>query len=471
MSAEQHSPGAPAPGSDTQTGNGPSRAGVVLGITIIVGLGGFLFGYDSGVISGALKFITQDFHLSAGVSGLVVSSILVGAMVGSLSSGRLSDRYGRRTIIIVAALAFVVGAVLAALAPSVAILLAARVILGLGIGAASALVPVFIAEVAPPATRGRLVAVNQLLITIGIVAAYVVGYAFTDSHNWRAMFGVGAIPALGLGIGMFFMPESPRWLLARGREGRARAVLTKLRPSAAAVEAELAEIGQVRPDHGTRLKDLAKRWMAPALIAGIGLQVLGQATGVNTVIYYAPTIFGHAGLGASTAILATVGIGIVNLVMTVVGMMLVDRIGRRRLLISGVTIMTVALVVLALTLSIAGLSDTTGLVAFICIAVYIAAVAASLDVVVFIIPSEIYPLRVRGTAMSVTLFSNWGMNFVVSLTFLTLLQALGTAGTFWLYAALCAVLVIFTLKFIPETRGRSLEEIERDFHGGTVAER
>lgn len=449
--------------TDRPEASAASRAWAVLGITIVVGLGGFLFGYDSGVISGALPFITSDFHLSALASGFVVSSILVGAMIGALGSGRLADRFGRRTVIIAAAFAFVLGAVLAGAAPSVGPLVVARLVLGLGIGAASALVPVFIAEVAPPASRGRLVAVNQLLITIGIVAAYAVGYAFTDSQNWRAMFLVGIIPAVGLGVGMLFMPESPRWLLSRGQEHRARAVLARVRP-ADSVDDELDEIRQVAPDHRGRLRDLARRWMAPALLAGIGLQVLGQATGVNTVIYYAPTIFGHVGLGASAAILATVGIGIVNMVMTIVGMSLVDRIGRRWLLMSGVAIMTLALVALALTVGIAGLSEATGVIAFICIAVYIAAVAASLDVVVFIIPSEIYPLRVRGTAMSVTLFANWGMNFVVSLTFLSLLQALGVSGTFWVYAVLCAMLVVFTARFIPETRGRSLEEIEENLH-------
>jgi sugar porter (SP) family MFS transporter len=436
-----------------------SRTGAILGITVIVGLGGFLFGYDTGVISGALSFITSDFRLSSEASGLVVSAILVGAMIGALSSGRFADRFGRRSAIIAAAGVFTAGAVLAATAPSLAALVTARVVLGLAIGAASALVPVFIAEVAPPAVRGRLVAVNQLLITIGIVAAYGVDYAFTSSHNWRAMFAVGAVPAVALGIGTLFLPESPRWLITRGHEDQARVVLARIRP-AGAVDDEIAEIRQMRPEGGVRLRELGRRWMLPALVAGIGLQILGQASGVNTVIYYAPTIFNHAGLGASAAILATVGIGVINMTMTIVGMALVDRIGRRRLLRTGVAIMTMGLVALALTVSIAGLSPTTGLIAFGCVAVYIAAVAASLDVVVFIIPSEIYPLRVRGTAMSLTLFSNWGMGFVVSLTFLPLLQSLGTAGTFWLYAALCATLVAFTAEFIPETKGRSLEQIE-----------
>jgi sugar porter (SP) family MFS transporter len=435
--------------------------GTVLGIAAVVALGGFLFGYDTGVISGALSFITTDFHLSSFTSGLVVSAILIGAMVGALSSGRVADRFGRRIVIIAAAAIFTLGAVLAALAPSAPALIAARVVLGIGVGIASALVPVFIAEVAPPAARGRLVAVNQLLITIGIVVAYAIGYAFTSSHDWRAMFALAVIPSVGLGIGMLFMPESPRWLIAKGREDEARRVLARVRPAGDA-DAEIAEIRQVRPEGAVKLRELARKWVVPALIAGVGLQILGQATGVNTVIYYAPTIFKHAGLGSSAAILATVGVGVVNMVMTVVGMNLVDRIGRRRLLLIGAAIQALALVALSVTFTIAGLSAGTGAIAFVCVVIFIAAAAACLDVVVFIIPSEIYPLGVRGTAMSVTLFANWGMGFVVSLTFLTLLQALGTAGSFWLYAALCAVLVVFTARFIPETRGRSLEEIEVD---------
>jgi sugar porter (SP) family MFS transporter len=437
--------------------------GAVMRIAAVVALGGFLFGYDTGVISGALSFITTDFHLSSFTSGLVVSAILVGAMVGSLSSGRIADRFGRRTAIIVAAAVFTLGAIFAAVAPSAPALVAARVVLGLGVGLASALVPVFIAEVAPPAARGRLVAINQLLITIGIVVAYAIGYAFTSSHDWRAMFAIAVIPSVGLGIGMLFMPESPRWLIAQGREDEARRVLARVRPAGDA-DAEIEEIRQVRPEDAVKLRELARRWVIPALVAGVGLQILGQATGVNTVIYYAPTIFKHAGLGSSAAILATVGVGVVNMVMTVVGMNLVDRIGRRRLLITGVAIQMLALVALSLTFSIAGLSASTGMIAFVLVLIYIAAAAACLDVVIFIIPSEIYPLAVRGTAMSVTLFANWGMGFVVSLTFLSLLQALGTSGSFWLYAGLCAVTVVFAARFIPETRGRSLEDIEVDLH-------
>src|ERR1700739_5028727 len=449
------------PSEKSTAGTGETRA--VIGIAAVVALGGFLFGYDTGVISGALSFITTDFHLSSFTSGLVVSAILVGAMVGALSSGRIADRFGRRPATIPAPGVFPIGAIFAAVAPSAPALVVARFVLGLGVGLASALVPVFIAEVAPPAARGRLVAVNQLLITIGIVVAYAIGYAFTSSHDWRAMFAIAVIPSVGLGIGMLFMPESPRWLITHGREDEARRVLARVRPSGDA-DAEIAEIRQVRPEGAVKLRALARKWVVPALIAGVGLQILGQATGVNTVIYYAPTIFKQAGLGSSASILATVGVGVVNMLMTVVGMNLVDRVGRRRLLITGVAVQMLALAALALTFGIGGLSASTGMIAFILVLIYIAAAAACLDVVIFIIPSEIYPLSVRGTAMSVTLFANWGMGFVISLTFLSLLQALGTSGSFWLYAALCAVTVVFAARFVPETRGRSLEEIEADLH-------
>src|ERR1700761_4345800 len=265
------------------TGKSTARSemtGPVIGIAVVVALGGFLFGYDTGVISGALSFITTDFHLSSFTSGLVVSAILVGAMVGALSSGRIADRFGRRAAIIVAG-----GAIFAAVAPDAPALVAARVVLGLGVGLASALVPVFIAEVAPPAARGRLDEVNQLLITIGIVVAYAIGYAFTSSHVWRAMFALAVIPSVGLGIGMLFMPESPRWLIAQGREDEARRVLARVRPAGDA-DAEITEIRQVRPEGAVKLRELTRKWVLPALIAGVGLQILGQATGVNTVIYY-----------------------------------------------------------------------------------------------------------------------------------------------------------------------------------------
>lgn len=428
----------------------------VYGVAAVAALGGLLFGYDTGVISGALLYIEGDFHLTAFTSGVVVSAILVGAMIGALASGPLSDRWGRRPALVAAAFVFAAGSVAAAAAPGPGVLVAARVVLGLAVGAASTLVPVFIAEMSPPHIRGRLVAVNQLMITIGIVAAYAGNYALGDLGGWRAMFGIALVPAAALGIGMAFLPETPRFLVRHDREPEARAVLTRLRDAGADIDAELADIRRVDDDRPSgRVRDLAQAWVRPALVAGIGLQILGQASGVNTVIYYAPTIFKQTGLGTSAAILATVGVGVVNVVMTVVGMAVVDRVGRKKLLLGGVSVMAVALALLAL-------AQHAPVLAFAAVVLYVVAVAISLNLVVFIIPSELYPLRVRGTAMSATLFANWGMNFVVSLTFLSLLDAMGASATFWLYAALCVVLVAFTVRYIPETKGRSLERIEAD---------
>ncbi|UNT00556.1 sugar porter family MFS transporter [Streptomyces tubbatahanensis] len=449
----------------------------VLGVTLVAALGGLLFGYDTGVISGALLAIESDFGLSAFSSGVVVSSLLVGAMAGAAGAGGLADRHGRRPVLVAAAAIFTVGAVLAALAPSAAVLTAARVVLGLGIGVASNLVPVFIAELAPPRYRGRLVGLNQLMITFGIVLAYVANYALENvTHSWRWMFGLAALPALLFGMGMLLQPESPRWLALNGGRERARTVLARLRghDDAAALEAELAEMAATSTTRESgargvgRWRALTARSVRPALVAGVGLQILGQASGVNTVIYYAPKIFQSSGLGSSSAILATVGVGVVNLLMTPVGMAAVDRFGRKKLLASGAAVMTAALAGLAATLAAGGQNSSYAWLAVLCVVVFVAAVATTLNVVVFIIPSELYPQRIRGTAMSATMFSNWTMNFVVSLTFLTLLDALGGPNTFALYAVVCALLTLFALRRIPETRGKSLEEIERELASRTA---
>lgn len=374
-------------------------------------------------------------------------------------------------MLVTAAAIFTLGAALAALAPSAPVLTAARLVLGLGIGVASNLVPVFIAELAPPRYRGRLVGLNQLMITLGIVLAYVANYTLEDvTHSWRWMFGLAAVPALLFGTGMLLQPESPRWLALNGSPERARSILRRLRghDDAAAADAELAAMTALSPVRrgptasGGRWRALADRSVRPAVVAGIGLQILGQASGVNTVIYYAPKIFESGGLGSSASILATVGVGVVNLVMTPVGMAVVDRFGRRRLLACGAAVMAVALAGLAATLAAGGQDSSLAWLAVLCVVLFVAAVATTLNVVVFIIPSELYPQHIRGTAMSATMFANWSMNFLVSLTFLTLLDALGGPGTFTLYAAVCALLTLFTVRRIPETRGKSLEEIERE---------
>jgi sugar porter (SP) family MFS transporter len=435
-------------------------------VTIITAIGGFLFGYDTGVISGALLFIEKDFNLTPAAEGVVVSAILVGAIIGALLAGPVSDRLGRRRTIIGTATVFALGSLWAALVSSAGELIAARVVLGVAVGAASVIVPLYIAEAAPPKIRGRLVATNQLLITIGVLGAYLTNALFAYDGGWRWMFAIGIIPAAALGIGIFFLPETARWLIEKGRNDEALVVLNKLRDDPDTASIELHEIMAIRGTEKTArrrssLRDLAQRWVRPALIAGIGVSVLGQASGVNTVIYYAPSIFNDTGLGRSSAILATAGIGLVNVLMTIVGMWLIERTGRKRLLIIGFAIMALCLIVLGAALGYGG--GNTGVIAIICLAVYIAAFAVSVGVVVFVLPSEVYPLAIRGSAMSTTLVANWGMNFIVSLTFLSLLQALGSGITFWLYAAVCILGVLYAVFLVPETKGKTLEQLERDF--------
>jgi sugar porter (SP) family MFS transporter len=458
---------------DRNTDTTPSTPRLVYLVAVITAIGGFLFGYDTGVISGALLFIEKDFSLSPFVEGVVVSAILVGAILGALAGGPLSDRFGRRRGILALAAVFCVGSLLAAFSVSVSMLIGARVILGVAVGGASVLVPVFISEAAPPRLRGRLVSVNQLLLTVGILGAYLTNALFAYDGGWRWMFGLGVVPALALALGIVPLPETPRWLVEKGRRDEALSVLQRLRGDEASATRELEEIERISDEEEqqhTSVRDLLQPWVRPALIAGIGVSVFGQASGINTVIYYAPKIFTAAGLGSSSAIFATVGVGVVNVVMTLVGMALVDRAGRRMLLIVGFALMAICLIVLGAVLG-GTVTGTTGVVAIGCVLVYIAAFAVSVGVVVFVLPSELYPLRIRGAAMSATLMCNWTVNFIVSLTFLSLLNGLGKSPTFWLYAAVCILGLGYAVKLVPETKGRTLEQIEgwlRSGDGGEI---
>ena len=439
----------------------------------ITATGGMLFGYDTGVISGALLFIREDFPLSDFMQGVIVSFLLVGAVTGALVGGPLSDRFGRRPIVLLAAIIFAIGAIAAALTPSVALLIVARFILGLGVGLASLIVPLYIAEIAPPESRGALVSLNQLMITIGILLSYIVGVAFTPIEGWRWMFAVAVIPALILGIGMFFLPESPRWLVKNGRLAMARAVLSRSRVESE-VETEMRQMEELerleRQQAQVGYKELLEPWIRPALIIGIGLAVFQQITGINTVIYYAPTILEIVGFSAGGAIAATaLGVGVVNVGFTVLSLFLLDRAGRRLLLLIGLVGMTVSLALLGVVFSLESTSGAAGLLATICLALYIASFAISLGPVFWLMISEIYPLRIRGTAMSVASIANWGSNFLVALTFPVLLATLGGAGAFWLFAVLGIVAWLFVWFLVPETKGRSLEEIEADMRGTTVA--
>jgi sugar porter (SP) family MFS transporter len=443
----------------------------------ITATGGLLFGYDTGVISGALLFIRQDFELTSFLEGIIVSFLLVGAMVGALSGGPLSDRIGRRPTTLLAAIIFGVGAVAVAFAPSVAFIILGRFLLGLGVGLASMIVPLYIAEIAPASRRGALVSLNQLMITIGILLSYIVGVLFTPIEGWRYMFGVAIIPALVLGIGMFSLPESPRWLFEHGRVDKAREVLGRSR-SPEEIDQELQEMQDIKNQEGNQERvsyaELLAPFVRPALIIGIGLAIFQQITGINTVIYYAPTILQGVGFSEGGAIAATaLGVGVVNVGFTILAVRIIDRAGRRPLLLIGLVGMTISLALLGTVFASGATGDNSttlsGVLATLCLAVYIASFAISLGPVFWLMISEIYPLRIRGTAMSVASIANWGSNFLVALTFPVLLAALGGATLFWLFAVLGIVAWVFIYFRVPETKNRSLEEIEASFRGTSVS--
>jgi sugar porter (SP) family MFS transporter len=426
----------------------------------IAAINGALFGYDTGIISGALLYIKKDFALSNFLQELVVSGVLVGAVLGAAVGGRLADRLGRRRIILITAAIFVVGAVGMGLSPGVWWLIIFRFVAGIGIGIASIVGPLYISETAPPQIRGSVVSFNQLAITSGILIAYLVGFALSFSGGWRLMVGLGAVPALVLGLGMLFMPESPRWLVARGEEEKAREVLGRIDDSIDHDEG-IQSIRQAISQESGGASELLKEWLRPALVVGIGLAVLQQITGVNTVIYYAPTIFQATGFGGSASILGTVGVGVVNVLLTVAAILLVDRVGRRLLLLIGLAGMVASLGVLGLAFLLPALSGIVGWIAIVSLALYIAFFAVGLGPVFWLLISEIYPQEVRGAAMSVASVGNWASNLLVSLTFLSLVGAIGRPFTFWLYALVGVAAIVFVYFLAPETKGRSLEDIQQ----------
>lgn len=430
---------------------------------IFAALGGLLFGYDTGVISGAEIFIKGVFQLSAFAQGVIVSGVLIGAVGGALAGGRLADRFGRRRVLIVTSIIFAAGAIISAVAMSPAVLIGGRIIVGVAIGLSSTTVPVYISEVSPARARGWMVSLFQLAITVGILAAYLVDYAFAATGGWRWMLGLAVVPAFIFGLGMLALPESPRWLAQHGHMDTARAVLARIR-GAETAQAEMNEIEAsltLQKQSGT-WADLLGASVRPALIVGIGLAIFQQVTGINTVIYYAPTIIQSAGIpSASGAILATAGVGVVNVIMTLVSMRLIDRMGRRPLLLIGIAGMAVTLTVFGLAFRLSIHSGALAWIAVISLMAYVASFAISLGPIFWLLISEIYPLKIRGLAQSTAATFNWGSNLIVSLMFLPLLEVLGPSWTYWLYALLTIAAWLFAYFLVPETKGRTLEEIER----------
>ncbi|MGM0530763.1 MAG: sugar porter family MFS transporter [Bacteroidota bacterium] len=472
----------------------------VIVIAIIAATGGLLFGYDSGVISGALLYIKQDPVLLANgqevmperIQEWIVSIVLVGATLGAISSGRLTDLYGRKKIIFYTAIVNAVGTLLSALATSVSIMLLARGLVGLAIGVASYAVPLYISEISPARVRGTLVSLNQLAITLGILASYLVNIGFSDlpadwsawgiSEGWRWMLMIGFFPALILGIGMIFLPETPRWLMSANHESNAHRVLRKIgEVNPSKIVDEIKE--SLAKEEKAGWKELLAKWVRPALIIGIGIAILMQVTGINTVIYYSPTILQKAGFVAEgDAILAALPIGIVNVVFTIVALFLIDKWGRKPLLYLGLAGMAFALFVLGFSFLFHDtVGETLKWLSLGSMIIYIPFFALTLGPVGYVIMSEVFPTRVRGLGMSVALFFNWVANFVVANTFLSLASALtaegnqititgepgpNPGGAFLVYAIIAIIGIVFVFRMVPETKGHSLEEIEQHFQEG-----
>jgi len=438
----------------------PARKNYVLLISSIAALGGLLFGFDTAVISGTTPFIKPYFSLDDFWLGWTVSSLLFGCIIGVISAGKPGDIFGRKKTLMAAAFLFVVSAAGSALASSLVVFIIYRIIGGLGVGIASMLSPMYISEISPAAQRGRLVSFNQLAIVIGILLAFVSNALLVDTgeNNWRWMLAVMGMPAILFLVFLFFAPESPRWLVQKGFSEQALVILGKINGSSAAgeelktIEASIAE----EKDSGS-FREVFSPSMRPVLLIGVFLCVFSQITGINSIMYYAPVIFQSIGAGAGNAVFQTAFIGGGNLIFTFVAIALVDRLGRKPLLIGGVTGMIVSLTSIAAAFY---MKRTEGYILLVLILMYIASFSASVGAVTWVIVSEIFPNKLRSKAMSVSIVSLWLSNFALILVFPMMLNRLGGATSFLFFDVMCVLLLLFVLIKLPETKGKSLEELE-----------
>jgi sugar porter (SP) family MFS transporter len=433
----------------------------LLRVSSMAALGGVLYGYDMGIIAAAEIFVKRSFGLSTVVEELVVSIVLIGAMIGAIVGGAVADQIGRRATLVWAAGIFIVGSLLAPLATSAAVLIGARAIIGLGIGFTSVTAPVYVSELAPPQSRGFLIGLYQFALTLGIALADLVGYLLAAQQAWRLMFGLAVVPTVFFLIVILTVPESPRWLFAHAREKDAETVLLSYTDANGAKQF----LADIREGLTTPVEQKWSALWSPAvrgsLFVAVGLTVLQQVTGINTIIYYGPRIFALAGSAShGSAIFATLLVAIVNVIATVVGIMLVDRLGRKPLLYVGVCGMTVALFSLSYAFGHdAALGSSMGIIAIACLMVYIACFAFSLGAIAWILVAEVFPLRVRGRGVAAATLGSGISNFAVSFTFLSLINAIGSAYTFAIYGTLCIVTLVFVRFAVPETCGRDLESI------------
>ena len=445
-------------------------------ICFVASLGGVLFGFDTAVISGTFSFVEQYFSLDKIEVGWFASSALVGAIIGAAVAGGLSDKYGRKPILIVAGLLFFISAFGSMIPSSFIMLIGARLIGGFGVGMASVLAPLYISELAPPKIRGRLVALYQLSIVIGILLAYFSNWfllglskenqmVFQETgifHKvfiaevWRGMFGSEMLPSGLFILLLFFIPESPRWLIKNRDEQKGYDILARISGEIIA-KTELTEIKETVNHVKGKISELIKPGLRLALIVGVGLSVFGQFTGVNIIVYYGPSIIESAGFKLESALQFQVAIGIINLVFTLIALWKIDKWGRRPLLIGGMSAVFISLLIIAIQFS-TGMASGIWIVIMLC--VYMASLAISINAVIWVLIGEIFPNRVRGRAMSIATFANWGINFLTAFLFPWYVDKIGVGAGFFTFAFMCLIATIFFYKYVPETKGKSLEEIE-----------
>jgi major inositol transporter-like SP family MFS transporter len=456
--------------------SGSKHGGYLTRLTIISTLGGLLFGYDTGVISGALLYMQDSLNMNAVEQATVVSALLFpGAAVGALTGGRLADALGRRGTLLVCALLFLLGALGCAIAPNVAFMVASRVILGLGVGAAAVTCPLYLAEMAPANLRGRMVTINELMIVTGQMLAFAINALLDtlvhDTSVWRLMLGVASIPAIALLIGMLMLPESPRWFALRDRFADSRRILDLSRDRDEA-EAEYKEIIEsattARNERSHAWRDLKNNpWMRRLLWIGIGLAVVQQATGINTVNYYAPIILERSGLGVSASLVATIAVGVTSVVMTIVGIWLLGFVGRRRMLIIGFSGVVGSQALLAVVFMLPQ-SNAVSYTILAAMMLFVAFVQCFIGTCVWLLLSEIFPMAIRGFAMGIAVFALWTVNAAISFLFPILVVAVGSTGTFAVFVLVNVLSLVFVAKFVPETSGQSLEELEVHFRTGAL---
>ena len=447
-----------------------------MAVCSIGSLGGLLFGFDTAVISGTFSFIEQYFSLDEIEIGWFASSALIGAIIGALVSGSLSDRFGRKPILIIAAFLFFISALGCTIPNSFIFLIVARIIGGIGVGMASVLAPLYISEFSPPKIRGKLIALYQLSIVIGILLAYLSNWLLlkfsqectslfneTDklykifvSEVWRGMFGFEMIPSGLFILLLFLIPESPRWLIKNNNPEKGFNILTKISGEKIA-EKEFKEIKNSIGKLKRELSDLLRPGLRLALLVGIGLSVFGQFTGVNIIIYYGPTILENAGFKIDGALQFQVAIGLINLIFTILALWKIDRWGRRPLLVYGMFSVFISLIIIAFQFTF---GSSQGILIVVMLCIYMASLALSINAVIWVLIGEIFPNRIRGSAMSIVTFTNWGANFLTAFTFPWYIDKIGMGGGFFTFAGMCLLATIFFNKYVPETKGKTLEEIE-----------